>query len=421
VGTLIRVPLQVLLPCLAACLGVFGAVAAGIAGVSVTSSYLTRQADNNLLACASSMLSHGFVAAPGPGPIASPEPPGACDMELLSASGQLLTLAAPGPAVGPAIPVSGSWLAAHLARPVTVPGADNGGRWRVVIEAVHYQPQRIQYVYGPDDVKYVVSGRPGHGSGGMLVVMAGLAGTGQIIERLGPGYAAAAGAVLVLLAGAALALTQAILRPLREAAGLAESAGQAAAGGRPHVIPSRGVRAGADRNRWAFGTTLRKMSEQLHASRTAEAAARRAADEMSEHLAEAARELLRSVNVVRGFADYYWQRGQPAPTGVDRMLRRVADEAARMETLIEGLSARSPRGSTAPDLQPTHRAAASDHPASRPAERSLCTPLLAGASQQISVPNERFSRAPSGGSLSTGADVMGVGFVTSIVSPAQIG
>jgi len=223
-GALTRMPLRVLLPCLAVSLVAVGALAAGLAGVSAASGYLVRQTDNDLLACAGNMLSHGFVAVPGSGPVPSQVPSGACDMELLSASGQVLALAAPGTAHGPAIPAGGSWLTAHLARPVTVPGAGTSGLWRVVIEAVRYQPQRILYVYGPDDVRYVISGQPGHGSGGMLVVMAGLATAG----RLAAGYAAVAGTVLVLLAAAALGLTQAIVRPLRRAAKLAENAGHAA-------------------------------------------------------------------------------------------------------------------------------------------------------------------------------------------------
>ena len=117
--------------------------------------------------------------------------------------------------------------------------------------------------------------------------------------------------MLVLLAGAALALTQAIVRPLRQAAELAESAGQAAAGGLPRVMSRRGVRVGGEKSHWPFGMTLTRMSEQLCASRTAEAAARRSADEMSEHLGEAGLELLKSVNVVRGFAEYYRQQGKP--------------------------------------------------------------------------------------------------------------
>ena len=355
-GANIRIPLRVLLPCLAVSLVAFGAVAAGIAGVSAASGYLMRQTDNNLMACAGSMLSQGFVAPPNSAPVSSQLPAGACDMELLSASGQVLTLAAPGTAHGPAILADGSWLAAHLARPVTVPGAGTNGRWRVVIEAVHYQPQRIPYVYGPDDVRYMISGRPGRGSGGMLVVMAGLAPTGRITGRLAAGYAAAAGTVLVLLAGAALALTQAILRPLRQAAQLAETSGQAAGGELPRGTPYCGVRADRDRSRWPFGMTLMRMPEQLRASRTAEAAARRSADEMSQHLAETALELRRSVNVVHGFAEYYRQQPKPPAAHLDRMLRRVADEAAQMETLIEGLGPRPPGGSTEPDLRPTRLA-----------------------------------------------------------------
>ncbi len=318
-GTLIRVPLRVLLPFLAVSLVAFGAVTAGLAGVSAASGYLMRQTDNSLLACAS-MLSHGFVAPPSSGPVASQVPPGPCDMELLSASGQVLTLAAPGTADGPAIPIGGSWLTTHLGRPVTVPVAGTSGRWRVVIETVRYQPQRILYVYGPDDVRYVISGQPGHGSAGLLVVMAGLAGTG----RLAAGYAAAAGTVLVLLAAAALALTQAIVRPLRQAAELAESAGQAA---------------GADRSHWPLGMTLTRLPEQLRASRTAEAAARQSADQLSQHLGDTTLELLRSVHVVRGFAEYYRQQPKPPAARLDRMLRRVAEEAAQMETLIAGLDA----------------------------------------------------------------------------------
>jgi hypothetical protein len=49
-GALIRMPLRVLLPCLAVSFVAFGAVAAGLAGVSGASGYLMRQADNNVLA-----------------------------------------------------------------------------------------------------------------------------------------------------------------------------------------------------------------------------------------------------------------------------------------------------------------------------------------------------------------------------------
>src|SRR2546428_800349 len=150
----------------------------------------------------------------------------------------------------------GWWLGAPLAGAVTVPGSGNRGRWRVVIKVVHYQAQRMLFVFGPDDLRYLISGPAGHGSAGMLVVMAGLAGTGQPAA----GYAAAAGTVLVLLAAAAFAVTRAILRPLREAARLTADAGHGG-GGRPgDVMASLGVL--ADRH----GMTAARMRQRLQAS-----------------------------------------------------------------------------------------------------------------------------------------------------------
>ena len=215
VGARIRLPLGVLLPCIAVCLAASGAAAIGAVCVRATGSYVIRQADDGLRACASSTLSHGLVAVPGSGAVPGQASPVPCDMELLSVSGQVL-IPAPAGAGGPAIPASGSWLAAHLAGPVTVPGSGSSGRWRVAIKVVHYQAQRMLFVFGPDDLRYLISGPAGHGSAGMLVVMAGLAGAGPPAA----GYAAAAGTVLVLLAAAAFAVTRAILRP-REAARLA--------------------------------------------------------------------------------------------------------------------------------------------------------------------------------------------------------
>jgi hypothetical protein len=206
-------------------------------------------------------------------------------MELLSVSGQVL-IPAPAGAGGPAIPASGSWLAAHTVGPVTVPGSGNSGRWRVAIKVVHYQAQRMLFVFGPDDLRYLISGPAGHGSAGMLVVMTGLAGTGQPAA----GYAAAAGTVLVLLAAAAFAVTRAILRP--------------------------------------------------QASDAAEAAARRSAADMSGHLEQACLQLRRPTAIVHGFTEYCRKDGRPPPAALDQMMQRVTGEITRMETLVDGLETR---------------------------------------------------------------------------------
>ena len=170
-----------------------------------------------------------------------------------------------------------------------MPGA-SGGSWRVLLEAVHYQPQRILFVNGPEDVQYAISGRTGRGPAGLLVMMTGLAGIDRLTGQVAAGYAAAAGAMLVLLAVAGLAVTRAVLRPFR---GTAQSAAVAA--------PT------------AFRAALNGIAEQMDASRTAEAAAGRSAAEMSERLSAVCLELRTPVSIVRGFAEYYRQRGRPRP------------------------------------------------------------------------------------------------------------
>jgi len=352
VGARVRLPLRVLLPCAAVGLVAFGAAAIGVVGVQAAGASVMRQADDGLRACAGSVLSHGPVFVPGSGAVPGQAPPVPCGVELLSVSGQVV-IPAPAGAGGPAIPASGSWLAAHLGGPVTVPGSGSGGRWRVVIKAVHYQAQRMLFVDGPDDLRYLISGPAGHGSGGMLVVMAALAGTGQAAA----GSAAAAGTVLVLLAAAAFAVTRAILRPLREAARLAADAGQGA-GGRPgDVLACLGVLANRDHGR--YGMTLAAMRERLQASHAAEAAARGWAADMAGQLEQACLQLRRSAAIVHGFAAYCRIQGKPPPADLDRMMHRVTGEITRMDTLVEGLRMRSAGESTGPDRRPGPPAA--DH------------------------------------------------------------
>lgn len=180
-ATRIRTPVRLAL------LVVLLAAAVGVAAASVTDGYQSRRVDAGLQACARGMLSRPFAALPSSGRVGS----ATCDMELLTAAGQLLT-----PGTSPAIPASGSWLASHAGQPFTVPGTGSTRSWRVVLTAVHYQPQRMMYVYGPDNIRYLISSR---GPGGMLVVMSGLAGADEKV--LAARYAGAVVLLVLLTAG----------------------------------------------------------------------------------------------------------------------------------------------------------------------------------------------------------------------------
>ena len=141
----------------------------------------------------------------------------------------------------------------------------------------------------------------------MLVVMAGLPGTGQPAA----GYAAAAGTVLVLLAAAAFAATRAILRPLREAARLAADAGQGAVGRPRDVMASLSVLAGREHGR--YGMAAARMRGRLQASHAAEAAARRSAADMAGQLEQTCLQLRRPAAIVDGFTGYCRQQGTFPP------------------------------------------------------------------------------------------------------------
>ena len=143
-------------------------------------------------------------------------------------------------------------------------------------------------------MRYAISGRRARGPAGLVVMMTGLADIDRLTGQVAAGYAAAAGTMLLLLAVAGLAVTRAVLQPFR---GTAQSAAVTA--------PT------------AFRAALNRISEQIDASRTAEAAARRSAAEMSERLSEVSLELRTPVSIVRGFAEYYRQRvdrGRPPVT-----------------------------------------------------------------------------------------------------------
>ena len=90
-GARIRIPLWMLLPAVAVSVVALGAVAVGAAGIPGTRGYLTRQTDSSLLACAGGAMGQRFVNWPA----SAAAPSNACDMELLSASGKLLSPPAP--------------------------------------------------------------------------------------------------------------------------------------------------------------------------------------------------------------------------------------------------------------------------------------------------------------------------------------
>ncbi|HEY4725343.1 MAG TPA: ATP-binding protein, partial [Actinomycetota bacterium] len=68
-----------------------------------------------------------------------------------------------------------------------------------------------------------------------------------------------------------------------------------------------------------------------------EASARRSEDRMRRFVADASHELRTPLTTIRGFAELYRQGAARDPAELDRLMRRIEDQAARMGLLVEDL------------------------------------------------------------------------------------
>jgi two-component system OmpR family sensor kinase len=156
--------------------------------------------------------------------------------------------------------------------------------------------------------------------------------------------------LVLLLAGIAMVRTN--LRPLLD---IEETAGEIAEG---HL--NRRVHEGDPRTEiGSLGRSLNTMLDQIetafHSREESEAAAHQSEERMRRFVADASHELRTPLTAIRGFAEYYRQRGGlvrrwdkdetavPGPGGgllpddLDRIMQRVEKEAARMGLLVEDL------------------------------------------------------------------------------------
>jgi signal transduction histidine kinase len=80
-------------------------------------------------------------------------------------------------------------------------------------------------------------------------------------------------------------------------------------------------------------------------------AALRATEQRRRAVAETARELRTPLSILAGLAEYYRHRDQLGPDDFGRLLDRVADETARIGTLIDALArtGQDPAGPAGPE------------------------------------------------------------------------
>ena len=341
-------PLAVRLAVTALCLLAAGAaIITGACGL-LARGYLQGQADQQLRAYAARLASHPFEASPlygvAGGVPGAAGPGGALGIEVRAPAGQVIMRAGSAGRPGPLLPAVPAAVTARGDQPATV-AAGSGGSWLVVTEPIHYRARRIPFSYSPQGFYVVVTSTAQRGIAGTLVIGLNLRSAGHAVGRLIVTVLAISGATILAVACLAVVLSRALLRPVTQAE---RTLTAAAAGQLSCRVPERH---GGDAGRLAV--SLNAMLGQIeHAFRTraaSEEAARRSRGQLCRDIADAGHQLRKPLSIVLGIADTYRRSGQVSAGEVDRMMRRVADETARMAALADALPA-IPR-----DQQPPQR------------------------------------------------------------------
>jgi two-component system, OmpR family, sensor kinase len=301
-----RTPLQVKLIAAVLALVTVALLLIGLASVTALDGYLVGRLDDELQAVARQPRPpDDFREGPGH----RPGPPSPFLIQYYDRAGKSLgTVSVPlDERQPPQVPNDPAWLADHAGQPVTVPAAAGGGSWRVLVQET---------------------------SSGSKVVAASLAGIEATIRQLRLIDLGVSLVVLAVLAGVGAAIVRASLRPLVE---IEQTARAIAAGDLTRRVPDRDPRTEVGRLGRALNTMLAQIESAFGARAASEASARRSEDRMRRFVADASHELRTPLTTIRGFAELYRQGGLRDPAELDRLMRRIEDQASRMGLLVEDL------------------------------------------------------------------------------------
>jgi two-component system, OmpR family, sensor kinase len=232
------------------------------------------------------------------------------------------------PTAGPSIPANASSLPTSYDHAVTLGSTSGYGRWRAIGIRL-----TIQYNNGP-------------ATSGVLVVAVDADNVYSTLRALTELDVLVSLVIVVALAGLGTALVRASLRPLTD---IEETASAIAAGDLSERVPERDPRTEVGRLGRSLNVMLSQIESAFRSRSRSEAAARRSEEKMRQFVADASHELRTPLTAIRGFAEYYRQRGgiatpgsdphsgQLAPADMDRIMRRVEQESARMGILVEDM------------------------------------------------------------------------------------
>jgi two-component system, OmpR family, sensor kinase len=248
------------------------------------------------------------------------------------------------PASLPAVPTSLAWADANSGKIVTVPAQSGNDSWRVITEPISYQATTS-------------TGTTEQGAG-TLIVGVPLGDVNARIARLAVTDLIVGAIIECILALAVVIVVRSNLQPLVE---IEETAGEIAQGHLNRRVPERDPRTEIGSLGHSLNTMLSQIETAFHAREESEAAAHQSEERMRRFVADASHELRTPLTAIRGFAEYYrqrgglvrhWDRGEAGapgaapeaaatagltPDDLDRIMQRVEKEAARMGLLVEDL------------------------------------------------------------------------------------
>jgi two-component system OmpR family sensor kinase len=162
------------------------------------------------------------------------------------------------------------------------------------------------------------------------------------------------GGIVLVLAAVGIGVIRANLRPLND---IEMTAGQIARGRLNHRVPERDPRTEIGSLGHSLNAMLSQVEAAFHAQEQSERAAHQSEERMRRFIADASHELRTPLTTIRGFAEYYRQRGGIAsgtdsefpvaangssgqgltPEDLGRIMHRLESEASRMGVLVEDL------------------------------------------------------------------------------------
>jgi two-component system OmpR family sensor kinase len=293
-----RVPLRIKLITAVLALVAIALVAISVAGISFLRSYLIGQYDGELYSAQQFAVTSVQACLAGggdacartePGLTVDWIPPRGSVQQIVGATDQGMSYR---PLPPPNVASAAAWLESHQGHATTVPARSGGYRWRV-----YALPEGVITPTGAQQ--------------GLIVVGVDVTSVYDTLGRLIKIDLIVSGIVLAALAMAGVAIVRSSLRPLTD---IERTAQQIASGDLSQRVPDRDPQTEVGRLGSALNTMLTQIETAFHARAESEMSARASEERMRQFVADASHELRTPVTVIRGYAEYYRQRGGADPS-----------------------------------------------------------------------------------------------------------